>query len=324
MTKTSLVTLDALKREIAEANDVTEVKDLRDKAQALRGYVKARGDGLEVQNKFAELKLIAERRAGEMLADILIPYRPRKACHDVRLCDLGLNYKQSQRWQLEASVPEEDFLRYIAETRAAGEEITSAGLLRLAKKQDRTARREEAKEAAQNLPEGTFNVILADPPWEYDNRIQKWGPAELHYPTMSVEDICDLIEIFEVADNAVLFLWATNPILLSAFYVIDAWGFDYKTNIVWVKTDLKRPGSGWYVRGRHELCLIATRGSFTPLDENISPPIGSVITAPVGEHSEKPDELYEIAERLYPECSYLELFARKNREGWTSWGSDLS
>jgi N6-adenosine-specific RNA methylase IME4 len=314
MTETSLVTLDALKREIAQANDVTEVKDLRDKAQALRGYVKARGDGLEAQNKFAELKLIAERRAGEMLAGMHglgSQGGDRRSSSVVTLEKLGVNKVHSSRWQLEASVPEEEFLRYVAEMRAAGEEITSAGLLRLAKKQDRAMRREEAKEAAQNLPEGIFNVILADPPWEYDNRIEKWGPAELHYPTMSVEDICGLIEIFEVADNAALFLWATNPFLLSAFYVIDAWGFDYKTNIVWIKTGLKRPGSGWYVRGRHELCLICT-------------PIGSVITGPVGDHSEKPDELYEIIERLYPGCSYLELFARENREGWTSWGSDLS
>jgi N6-adenosine-specific RNA methylase IME4/ParB-like chromosome segregation protein Spo0J len=192
------------------------------------------------------------------------------------------------------------------------------------KKLHRQRRREEAREAAQDLPEGTFNVILADPPWEYDNRIQKWGPAELHYPTLSVEDICDLGEILPVAANAVLFLWVTNSLLQSAIYVIDAWGFDYKTNIVWVKTGLKRPGSGWYVRGRHELCLICTKGSFTPLDEKISPPIGSVITAPVGEHSEKPEELYDIIERLYPGCSYLELFAREDRNGWTSWGNELS
>lgn len=192
------------------------------------------------------------------------------------------------------------------------------------KKLRRERRKEKAKEAVQGMPSGTYNVIVADPPWEYDNRIEKWGPAELHYETMPLKAICDLGDELPVADDAVLFLWVTNAFLEDVFEVVHAWDFEYKTNIVWVKTDLRRPGSGWYVRGRHELCLICTRGSFTPLDENISPPIGSVITASVGKHSEKPDELYSIIERLYPDCSYLELFARRGREGWTSWGKELS
>lgn len=187
----------------------------------------------------------------------------------------------------------------------------------------RAERRASVKARAQAVPEGVFNVIVADPPWQYDNTIAKWGAAELHYPTMPLADICDLLEDIglQVADDAVLFLWTTNPLLKSAFEVVKAWDFTYKTNLVWVKTDLQRPGSGWYVRGRHELCLICTRGAFTPLDEHISPPIGSVVAAPVREHSRKPEELYEIIERLYPGCSYIELFAGGEREGWQTWGT---
>ena len=184
-------------------------------------------------------------------------------------------------------------------------------------------RKQEAAAKAKMSPPGIFNVILADPPWEYHNVIAKWGPADMHYPTMPLDDVCNLLKSIglNVADNAVLFLWTTNPQLGDAFKVIQAWGFVYKTNIVWIKTELKKPGSGWYVRGRHELCLICTKGSFTPLDEHISPPIGSVITAPVGKHSEKPQELYGIIEKLYPNCAYIELFATSEREDWKAWGT---
>lgn len=185
-------------------------------------------------------------------------------------------------------------------------------------------RRLETKRAvAMSQPSGVYNVIYADPPWEYDNT-GVHGAADHHYPTMPLEDISSLLDAqrIAVADNAVLFLWATNPFLQDAFYVVNSWGFEYKTNMVWVKTDLVKPGSGFYVRGRHELLLICTRGSFTPLDAHISPPIGSVISAAIGSHSSKPDDFYGVIERLYPGCNYLELFARRQRDGWKGWGYD--
>lgn len=185
------------------------------------------------------------------------------------------------------------------------------------------ARREEKRQQAQNLPAQVFNVIYADPAWQYNNTGLN-GAAEHHYGTMPVEDIYNLPRNINlcVADDAVLFLWATNPLLLEALECVRRWGFAYKTNLVWVKTELDKPGVGWYVRGRHELLLIATRGSFTPLDEHLSPPIGSVLEAPIQEHSRKPDAVYAIIERLYPGCNYVELFARRAREGWAAWGDE--
>lgn len=193
-------------------------------------------------------------------------------------------------------------------------------------KAEEAAKRAEKVAAAQSLPDTVFNVIYADPPWLYDNNITSWGPASLHYDTMDLQAVCDLPQRINlhVADDAVLFLWVTNPFLQDAFKVLEAWGFEYKTNIAWVKTDLEKPGSGFYVRGRHELLFIATRGSFTPLDKHIAPPIGSVVSAPLQEHSRKPDEVYSIIERLYPQCNYVELFARREREGWTGYGDELS
>jgi len=206
------------------------------------------------------------------------------------------------------------------------EEMDRTGKIDRAYKKFKHIKTQEMKaEKASSTPQGTYNVIYADPPWQYNNSIGKWGPANSHYSTMPTEDICALLEKIElgIAENAVLFLWTTNPFLEEALQVIDSWGFEYKTNIVWVKTELQKPGSGFYVRGRHELLLIATKGSFTPLDQNISPPIGSVVEAPVQEHSKKPEQIYEIIEKLYPKCNFIELFARNKREGWQQWGDEV-
>lgn len=185
-------------------------------------------------------------------------------------------------------------------------------------------RSEEKRREAQGLPDDVFNVVYADPAWEYNN-VGLNGAANHHYSTMRSETIYNLPRQLGlcVADNAVLFLWVTNPFLQEGLECISRWGFVYKTHLVWVKTELEKPGIGWYVRGRHELLLIATRGSFTPLNEHISPPIGSVLEAPIREHSRKPDEVYEIIERLYPNCNYIELFARHRRDGWHSWGDEV-
>lgn len=171
------------------------------------------------------------------------------------------------------------------------------------------------------LPDGIYDVVYADPPWQYGPENPQGGPASLHYPSMSLEELCKM-SLPKLADDAVLFLWVTNPMLKKAFIVVESWGFDYKTNMVWIKTDLKRPGSGYYVRGRHEFIFIATRGSFTPRNVHASP-IGSYFEAPLREHSAKPRIMYEWIETLYPDCSYIELFARNNRDGWEAWGNEL-
>lgn len=177
----------------------------------------------------------------------------------------------------------------------------------------------KAKRQQLLLPAGVYDVIYADPPWQYSNTL--WpGAAEDHYPTLSIEELCNIK--IPAADDAVLFLWVTNPFLRDAFQVVDAWGFEYKTNIVWVKTALERPGTGFWLRGRHELLFICGRGSFVP-NQVGQEPIGSVISADVGEHSKKPEIVYGIIERMYPEGKYLELFARNERINWTGWGNEL-
>jgi N6-adenosine-specific RNA methylase IME4/ParB-like chromosome segregation protein Spo0J len=166
----------------------------------------------------------------------------------------------------------------------------------------------------------TYPVILADPPWKF----HLYGPdtarvAERHYPTMSVEELCSVAVAADLATpDAVLFLWAPTPLLSDALNVLTAWGFEYVTNMVWVKDKI---GVGHWVRNQHELLLIGRRGEF-PTPEPANRP-GSVIEAPCREHSRKPDEAYDLIERMYPELPKIELFARQTRAGWAAWGNEV-
>lgn len=182
-------------------------------------------------------------------------------------------------------------------------------------------KRQQKHENPPPLPEGVFDVIYADPPWQYYLPLR--GAPDAHYQTMTLEDICSLevdgIPIQEkIADDAILFLWATNPQLEGALEVARSWGFEYKTNMVWVKDKI---GTGYYFRAKHELLLLATKGDIPPPVEANRPP--SVLFSPREEHSKKPDEVYECIEVMYPNRRYLELFARNHRENWISWGLEI-
>lgn len=164
---------------------------------------------------------------------------------------------------------------------------------------------------------GTYPVILADPPWRYTHCEAPNRAIENQYPTMSLEDICSLPVGSVAGDNCILFCWATSPLLASAFQVLSAWGFTYHTNMVWVKDKI---GMGYWARQRHELLLIATRGSIPTPPPEVRP--DSVITAPRGRHSEKPVQAYEIIEAMFPDLPKLELFCRSPRQGWAAWGNE--
>jgi len=166
------------------------------------------------------------------------------------------------------------------------------------------------------LPQAIFSVIYADPPWQYDFSKSTSRSIESHYPTMPLRDICELPIPADL--NAILFLWATNPKIREALTVIESWGFEYRTNMVWVKDKI---GMGYYVRGQHELLLIARKGELPPPDE--ANRVASVLYAPRVGHSRKPDTVYGIIEKMYPNQHYIELFATQKREGWESWGNKV-
>jgi len=164
------------------------------------------------------------------------------------------------------------------------------------------------------LPDDKYEVIYADPPWNYDNSGFAQSAAS-QYPTMSIDDICELRIDKLTVHNSVLFLWATSPLLPDAFKVIEAWGFNYKASMVWVKD--RAPGMGWWINTKHELLLIACKDINHPAIK-----LDSVIRASVTIHSKKPAEFYEAIEEMYPESKKIELFARQARKGWEAWGNE--
>jgi len=167
--KTGLIKLDAATTQLAKATSIKEVKEIRDKAEAIRKYAAVSGAGLDLQNAGAELKLRAERKAGRILigmerrgcADGL----SRKGSHNATpsLKDINITKTQSSRWQKEASIPKERFEEHIKETKEAEKELTTTGIIRLA---SNLLKKEEVETTP--LPKGKYNIIYADPPWTYE------------------------------------------------------------------------------------------------------------------------------------------------------------
>ena len=170
------------------------------------------------------------------------------------------------------------------------------------------------------FPKGKYRVIYADPPWPYPKRQdfkKLYGNIDHYYETMKIKEICDM-KVSELADeNSVLFLWVATNFLEESFEVIKSWGFDDKSQMVWIKKG-GQGGIGWYFWGDHELLLVATKGSCLPAEK-----FSSVLEAPRREHSRKPDEIYGMIEKMYPKGKYIELFARTKRKGWDSWGDEI-
>lgn len=171
-----------------------------------------------------------------------------------------------------------------------------------------------------------FATVLADPPWRFVNRTGKVAPEHRRlsrYPTMDLDEICALPVAEFLEDRAHCYLWVPNALLPEGLQVLQAWGFDYKSNIVWHKVR-KDGGSdgrgvGFYFRNVTELLLFGTRGrnarTLAPGRRQVN-----MLQTRKREHSRKPDEQYGLIE----ECSwgeYLELFGRGVRDGWTVWGN---
>ena len=172
-----------------------------------------------------------------------------------------------------------------------------------------------------------FDVLYIDPPWQFVTRSPKGngrGP-ESHYPTMNLDQLRALPVGSLAADNAALFLWACWPsIFRDVPALLEAWGFTYRTlAFMWIKQTTTgsalHTGLGYYTRANSEPCLLAVRGSMPVAAHDVH----QVIVSPRSRHSEKPAEVYNRIERLYPGRQYAELFARRRRPGWSAWGNEV-
>lgn len=173
---------------------------------------------------------------------------------------------------------------------------------------------------------GPYATILADPPWRFVNRTGKMAPEHrrlLRYPTLTLEQICEIPVSKVAAANAHLYLWVPNALLADGLEVMRRWGFTYKTNLVWFKTRKDGGpdgrGVGFYFRNVTEIVLFGTRGHMRTLQPGRRQT--NILISQKREHSRKPDEIYTIVEQCSP-GPYLELFARFCRPGWDQWGNE--
>ena len=173
---------------------------------------------------------------------------------------------------------------------------------------------------------GQYATILADPLWQFQNRTGKVAPEHrrlLRYPTMEQREILELPVARLAAARSHLYLWVPNALLAEGLRVMEAWGFTYKSNLVWHKVR-KDGGSdgrgvGFYFRNVTELVLFGVRGSMRTLPPGRTQV--NLLATRKREHSRKPDEIYDIIEACSP-GPYLELFARFPRPGWHQWGNE--
>lgn len=171
-----------------------------------------------------------------------------------------------------------------------------------------------------------FRTIMADPPWRFTNRTGKMAPEHRRlsrYETMTLDDICDLPVSEIAAPTSHLYLWTPNALLPEALQVMQAWGFSYKSNIIWHK--IRKDGGsdgrgvGFYFRNVTEMILFGVRGKNARTEAPGRRQV-NMIQSRKREHSRKPDEQYELIESCSP-GPYLEMFARGARPGWTVWGN---
>ena len=188
----------------------------------------------------------------------------------------------------------------------AGKEIAHA---------KKSALAEELNSRPVPLPTGKFHVITCDPPWAYDNRANDLTHrARNPYPDMALPAILTLPVASLAEEDCVLWLWATNAFLRSAFDCLEAWGFTYKTMLTW---DKEHMGTGDWLRGQTEHCLMAVKGRpLTTLTNQTT-----ILRAKRGQHSRKPAEFIAFVESLCPGTK-LEMFSRESRTGWAAWGAE--
>jgi len=172
----------------------------------------------------------------------------------------------------------------------------------------------------EGFPTGQFDVVMADPPWRFasNSKAKPGRNAQRHYECMTTPEIVALPVPQITAKAAMLFLWATSPMLPEAMETMKAWGFRYVSQLCWDKQGI---GTGYWVRGAHELLLIGKKGRFPAPRPAMFPT--SMIREKRREHSRKPDWVHHIIEQRLPDARKVELFAREDRPGFTCWGNEI-
>jgi N6-adenosine-specific RNA methylase IME4 len=330
---TELVQWDKLEHQIDEVRDLKTIIKMQGQMEAIRILAKQIDVGLRTQNRCSRYRILLEQNAGKLYKqtpdEIMrgLKKGPKSPmAHDEPtgkqkfVEEAGKGRATIKRWAKEAEIPKEKVLEYENLCNEEEKEFTSAGLLYHVKSEEEPAK-------SPPIPKNIYRIIYADPPWKYTeqgltgvsdsfHRGDEYGNVQKHYAPMSIQELCDM-KIPKTEDDAALFLWVTWPFLEKCFKVIKAWGFSYKTGMLWDKI---KHNFGYYVSVRSEILLICTKGSCTP---DVKKLFDNVVSIERTKHSEKPERFRELIDELYTEGNRIELFARKKVKGWDSLGLEV-
>lgn len=309
-------------RLLAECKTIDEAKEIHDIAIAARHYAKVHKLGKEASNHASEITLRAARLIGKMLQEKVKPGNPQLSQGAIirpKLSALGITLSDSSRWQAIADLPQDKFEEHLAQVQSSNEELTTVGLVRLARSLDKQAEIEVLKEKGVTLPAGKYSTIVIDPPWEMQKIERDIRPnqVEFDYPTMNEEEL----KAFDLpsfsADNCHLYLWTTHKHLPLALRLVEHWGFHYQCLMVWHKSGGFQPfGSPQY---NCEFIILARKGKLPFLDLK---DFSVCFHAERKGHSVKPDAFYELVERVSP-APRIDVFARKKRDKWDVYGNEV-
>jgi N6-adenosine-specific RNA methylase IME4 len=336
-----LIKYDAACRALAEARSVDEVKNIRDKAVAMAAYARQaknrdlEADAVELRMR-ATRKLDQLRQAQKEAVGLNVGQLRRGLSDNPRddrptLASQGIDKNLAHQARVLGAMDEADFERKVAEARDSAARVFRRAVREVEVMQEREERRARTAlggsvaDLLALIASGfRAGVIAIDPPWPFTLWSERANRAVTeHYDTMLLDQIKALPIRALAALNCAIFCWVTWPFMPVWSPVLEAWGVTYSgLGFDWVKLNANGEGlhwgTGYGTRANPEPCILAKIGSPLRLDEGVH----SVIMAPVGAHSEKPDEAYRRMQRLYG-GPYLEMFARKPRENWTTWGDEI-
>lgn len=326
---TALVRYDAACKALAAAKRVDEVKTIKDKAEALRAYARQvknpqlEADAWEIrkraEDKLGELSTMLEARRGNK---VKLPAGGKFKKQALKA--VGISTSAANRYEQFNRLTTHEKEKRIAKGRAAieaGKSIADTLIMQADKKARRDTREQDLAAKIKALPDLKAGVIVADPEWKDTVWSEETGMdrhASNHYPTSDAAVIASRDVASISAKDCVLWMWTTNQHLRIAMGVMEAWGFEYKSNYCWGKDKIS---TGRWNRSKHELLLIGTRGNVpcpTPGTQ-----WDSLIIAPRGKHSEKPECFLEMIEQYFPNIPKIELNRRgPARPGWDAWGNE--
>lgn len=336
-TAVELAILERCRTELAQMQDLSSVLELRDKAVAIRAYMKAKDDARESQNSAACIAALAEARAGQLIAEGQregsirtqgglatdktnlptgkVPIPPVKG--PATLEEIGVDYHQSHRFKLAAEVVEKDpewFDKYRDECSKTGKDFTQQAVIRRGKE----LKNKDIAEIKPEPPKGIYDVIVMDPPWPMKQIETEMRPQTSNvgfdYPTMTEDEMESLA--VPSADDCHLFVWTTQRFLPMAMRLVPIWGFQYSCLFVWHKTKGMQPLYMPYYNC--EFIVYARKGN--PRFKTTKD-FKTCNQWPHNGHSVKPEEFYALLRRVTG-GKRLDMFSRRKIEGFETWGSE--